>query len=84
MNVTSVLPFNAAVTDRTSQLDGLIVAALPQVVAELMTSLGRGLDEADRADAQERERSARLMGLTRLSGIAWLLAPQADRGLICV
>jgi hypothetical protein len=47
MNVALVRPFDPIVTERTSRRDGLTVAALPQVVADLLTSPGRGPNEAE-------------------------------------
>jgi hypothetical protein len=47
MNVALVRPFDRVVTERTSQRDGLTVAALTQVAADLLTSPGRGPNEAE-------------------------------------
>lgn len=47
MNVALVRPFDQVATVRTSQRGGLTIAALPQVVADLLTSPGRGPSEAE-------------------------------------
>ena len=47
MNVVLARPFDQIVTERTSKRDGLTVAALSQVAADLLTSPGRGPNEAE-------------------------------------
>jgi hypothetical protein len=47
MNVALAQPFDQVVADRTSTRDGLTVAALSQVAADLLTSPGRGPSEAE-------------------------------------
>jgi len=47
MNVALVRPLDQVVTDRASQRDGLTIAALSQVAADLLTSPGRGPSEAE-------------------------------------
>jgi len=47
MNVALVRPFDSVVTERTLKRDGLTVAAMSQVAADLLTSPGRGPSEAE-------------------------------------
>jgi hypothetical protein len=47
MNVVLARPFDPVVTERTSKRDGLTIAAPSQVVADLLTSPGRGPNEAE-------------------------------------
>jgi predicted nucleotidyltransferase len=47
MNVVLAQPFDPVVAERTSKRDGLTIAAPSQVVADLLTSPGRGPDEAE-------------------------------------
>jgi hypothetical protein len=47
MNVVIAQPFDEVVSERTADRDGVIVAALSQVVADLLTSPGRGPNEAE-------------------------------------
>jgi hypothetical protein len=47
MNVASALPFDDVVMDRTSERDGLRIAAASQVAADLFTCPGRGPREAE-------------------------------------
>ncbi len=47
MNVVLAQPFDPVVAERTSKRDGLIVAAPSQIVADLLTSPGRGPNEAE-------------------------------------
>lgn len=46
-NVFVIEPFSGVVFERTSSIDGLSMAALSQVAADLMTSPGRGPSEAE-------------------------------------
>jgi hypothetical protein len=46
-NVMLVEPFSEVVFDRTTQRDGIVCAALSQVAVDLLTSPGRGPQEAD-------------------------------------
>lgn len=48
MNVALVQPFDDVVMNRTSERDGLKVAALSQVAADLLTSLGAARAKARR------------------------------------
>ena len=47
MNVVLAQPFDPVVAERTSKRDGLTVAAPSQIVADLLTSPGRGPNEAE-------------------------------------
>jgi hypothetical protein len=47
MNVVLAQPFDPVVMERTSKLNGLTIAAPSQVVADLLTSPGRGPNEAE-------------------------------------
>jgi hypothetical protein len=47
MNIALLRPFDRVATDRTSKRDDLTVAALSQVAADLLTSPGRGPNEAE-------------------------------------
>lgn len=47
MNVVLARPFDDVVSERTAERDGVSVAALSQVVADLLTSPGRGPNEAE-------------------------------------
>jgi hypothetical protein len=47
MNVVLAQPFDPVVAERTSRRDGLTIAAPSQVVADLLTSPGRGPNEAE-------------------------------------
>jgi hypothetical protein len=47
MNVVLARPFDDVVSERTAARDGVSVAALSQVVADLLTSPGRGPNEAE-------------------------------------
>ncbi len=47
MNVALVRPFDQIVSERTSKRDRLTVAALTQVAVDLLTSPGRGPNEAE-------------------------------------
>jgi hypothetical protein len=47
MNVVLAQPFDRVVAERTSKRDGLTIAAASQVVADLLTSPGRGPNEAE-------------------------------------
>jgi hypothetical protein len=46
-NVLLVEPFDPVVFERTTQVDGVIYAAIAQVAADLLTSSGRGPEEAE-------------------------------------
>jgi hypothetical protein len=46
-NVLLVEPFDPVVFERTTQVDGIIYAAITQVAADLLTSSGRGPEEAE-------------------------------------
>lgn len=46
-NVALLTPFDDVVYERTSESDGITIAALSQVAADLMTSPGRGPNEAE-------------------------------------
>jgi hypothetical protein len=47
MNVVLAQPFDPVVAERTSKRDGLMIAAPSQIVADLLTSPGRGPTEAE-------------------------------------
>jgi hypothetical protein len=47
MNVVLAQPFDPVVAERTSKRDGLTIAAPSQVVADLLTSPGRGPNKAE-------------------------------------
>jgi hypothetical protein len=47
MNVALAQPFDPVVAERTSQRDGLTIAAPAQIVADLLTSPGRGPNEGE-------------------------------------
>jgi hypothetical protein len=47
-NVMLVEPFNEVVFDRTMEREGIVCAALSQVAVDLLTSPGRGPQEADK------------------------------------
>ena len=46
-NVAILTPFDDVVFERTSTKNGVVIAALSQVVADLLTSPGRGPNEAE-------------------------------------
>jgi hypothetical protein len=46
-NVAILAPFDDVVFERTSRKNGVVIAALSQVVADLLTSPGRGPNEAE-------------------------------------
>ena len=46
-NLALATPFDPVVFERTSKKNGVIVAALSQVAADLLTSPGRGPNEAE-------------------------------------
>jgi hypothetical protein len=46
-NVAVAVPFDPVVYERTSRKDGINVVAPSQIVADLLTSPGRGPNEAD-------------------------------------
>jgi hypothetical protein len=47
MNVILAQPFDPVVAERTSKRDGLTIAAPSQIAADLLTSPGRGPNEAE-------------------------------------
>jgi hypothetical protein len=47
MNVILAQPFDPVVAERTSKHDGLVIAAPTQIAADLLTSPGRGPNEAE-------------------------------------
>lgn len=47
MNVVLAQPFDPVAAERTTKRDGLVIAAPSQIVADLMTSPGRGPNEAE-------------------------------------
>ncbi len=55
-NLALATPFDPVVFERTSKKNGVIVAALSQVVADLLTSPGRGPNEAEALMAWMSER----------------------------
>lgn len=46
-NVAILTPFDAVVYERTSTKNGVVIATLSQVAADLLTSPGRGPNEGD-------------------------------------